>query len=76
MQFSRSQLSGFCDIFKISCIYFLLIQVNANAEPIDVILEKIESTPGLGSAIQKNVRKKTEFYTALDTDIIHAPIQI
>jgi WD40 repeat protein len=71
MYFSRSQLSSFCNIFKISYIYFLLIQVNANAEPIDVILEKIERTPGLGSAIQKIVQKKTEFYTALDTDIIH-----
>jgi WD40 repeat protein len=71
MYFSRSQLSSFCNIFKISCVYFLLIQVNANAEPIDVILEKIERTPGLGSAIQKNVRKKTEFYTSLDTDVIH-----
>jgi hypothetical protein len=44
---------------------------NKTLKKIEQKLKTIGDTPGLESAIQKFVQKKTEWYEALDTDVIH-----
>jgi WD40 repeat protein len=63
-------------MIHIGCYFSITLEVNA--ETADKILKTIEKklktvgdTPGLESAIQKLGEKKTEWYEALDTDVIH-----
>jgi WD40 repeat protein len=44
---------------------------NKTLKKIEQKLKTISDTPGLEHAIQKFVQKKTEWYEALDTDVIH-----
>jgi hypothetical protein len=62
----------FSDLIYLSIIgIWFLINSGVNAGTADTPLKKIENTPGLEPAIQKLIHKETEWYEALDTDVIH-----
>jgi WD40 repeat protein len=71
MVFVRRQFSVFIYISIIYLGLCLVAPSEVNAETGDKVPRKTEDVPGLKPAIQNLIQKETEWYEALDTDIIH-----